>query len=351
MGSSSRLIMRYILIILLFVSCSKQQIHEKRLGGVLPDDPIKVARVPLIVSKGFISVPEFKGKPVNNISFVSPVNGATVSGTVLIKTSVTSSIYIDGILVSSNGVYNWNTDLASKGFHTLTAQVKSTKVSIVVFIETIIVDPPQSSGVILWTPPMTDQGSEASCVAFAVSNARSIEWFYKTGNKLSFSPEHLFNNVKFGETCDIGTAMQTALEFVMLNGILPLSEMPYTSGTCQPIETELQKQLALNYKIDGFYKIYTSDRAAIKSMIDQNKPVVVSIVVDNEFINAKSGFVWKTYSGNGSLGHTVAICGYDDSKNAYYIMNSWGNWADGGFSWIDYDLFPTRTGTYCYSIK
>jgi hypothetical protein len=337
-------IMKYILIILLLASCSKQQIQEKRLGGVLPDDEKKVAKVPLIVSKGLIAK---RGKPVKNV-FISPINGAVVSG--IVNIIVTGSIYINGVLVGSNS-YSWNTNGLPSGSYTITAVSKGLSTSITVFINTIIVDPPQSSGVILWTPPMTDQGGEASCVAFAVSNARSIEWFYKTGNKLSFSPEHLFNNVKFGETCDIGTAMQTALEFIMGSGILPWSEMPYTSGTCQPIETELQKQIALNYKIEGYYKIYTSDRAAIKSMIDQNKPVIISIVVDNEFINAKPGFAWKTYSGNGSLGHSVLICGYDDTKNAYYIMNSWGNWADGGFSWIDYDLFPTRTGTYCYSIK
>ncbi len=338
--------MKYLIIILLFASCSKQVQQEKRFGGLLPDDEKKVAKVPLIVSKGIAQ----RGKPVKNAPvFISPINGAVVSG--IVNISVTGSIYINGVLVGSNS-YGWNTNGLPSGAYTITAVSKGVSTSITVFINTIIVDPPQSSGVILWTPPMGNQGSEGSCVAFAVSNARSIEWFYKTGNKLSFSPEHLFNNVKFGETCDVGTAMQTALEFIMLNGILPLSEMPYTSGTCQPTETELQKQMALNYKIEGFYKIYTSDRAAIKSMIDQNKPVIISIVVDNEFINAKAGFVWKTYSGNGSLGHSVVICGYDDSKNAYYIMNSWGlGWNNGGFGWIDYDLFVNRTGTWCYAIK
>jgi hypothetical protein len=345
--------MKYILIIsiLFILSCSKQEVKpvepvQIRTGGLIADDPKKVAIVPLIVSKGLIAQ---RGKPVKNAPvFISPINGAVVSG--IVNISVTGSIYINGVLVGINS-YSWNTNGLSSGAYTITAVSKGVSTSITVFINTIIVEPPQSSGVILWTPPMGNQGSEGSCVAFAVSNARSIEWFYKTGNKLSFSPEHLFNNVKFGETCTIGTAMQTALEFIMLNGILPISEMPYTSGTCQPTETELQKQIALNYKIEGFYKIYTTDRQAIKSMIDQNKPVVISIIVDNEFINAKAGFVWKSYSGNGSLGHSVTICGYDDTKNAYYIMNSWGNWADGGFGWIDYDLFPQRTGTYCYSIK
>ncbi len=360
--------MKHILIIsLLFFSCSKQDvkpvepIQKIRSSGLLSDDPIKVARVPLIVSKGFIQVPELKGKPVTNISFLSPVNGAIVSGTVTVKTSATSTIYIDGVQVSSTGFYNWNTVNESKGFHTITAAVKGTKVSIVVFIETIIIEPPVDTvtGVRLTMPPVMNQGSEGSCVAFAVGYAaRSFEQYNRTGATSYniatnvFSPEHLFNNIKFGESCATGTAMQTALEFLMLNGILPWSEMPYTSGTCSPTESELQKVMALQYKIEGYYKIYTTDKAAIRSMIDQNHPVIISIIGDQSFLDAKAGFVWKVYSGSGFINHSVVICGYDDDKNAWLIQNSWGiGWADAGYSWIDYDLFPTRTGTYCYSIK
>lgn len=345
---------KYLYIIFLFLSCSKQQQEVKRSGGLQPDNQKAVDKVPLLTSKGFIDVVQ-KGRPVTNISFLSPVNGATVTGIVLIKTSITSTIYIDGVQVSSTGSYDWNTDNASKGFHTITASVKGTKISIVVFIETVIIepDPPTSTEVSLTMPPVGNQGSEGSCVAFAVGYAaRSTEWFYKTGTMLTFSPEHLFNNVKFGETCTTGTAMQTALEFVMQNGILPLSEMPYTSGTCSPTETELQKQIALNYKIEGFYKIYTTDKAAIRAMIDQKHPVIISIAGDNSFMQAKAGFIWKEYSGSGYINHCVVICGYDDSRNAWKIMNSWGvNWGDSGYSWIDYDFFPTRTGTWCYAIN
>jgi hypothetical protein len=362
--------------LLLLFSCSKQvqpieQPQPVRMGGLIADDPKKVEKVPLIVSKGFIQV-VLKGKPVNNISFISPMNGAVVSGTVLIKTSVTSTIYIDGVQVNQTGSYSWNTINAVKGMHTITAQVKGTKISIVVFIETIIIDPvdtivkpptdtivtPPVTGKIVM-PPVSNQGSEGSCVAFAVGYAaRSFEQYNRTGATSYniatnvFSPEHLFNNIKFGETCDVGTAMQTALEFIMLNGILPLSEMPYTSGTCQPTETELQKQIALQYKIEGYYKIYTTDRAAIRSMIDQKNPVIISLACDQSFLDAKAGFVWRQYSGSGYLPHCVVICGYDDVKNAWLIMNSWGtSWGDAGYSWIGYELFPTRTGTWCYAIK
>jgi C1A family cysteine protease len=38
----------------------------------------------------------------------------------------------------------------------------------------------------------------------------------------------------------------------------------------------------------------------------------------------------------------VAICGYDDTKHAVKIMNSWGTaWGENGFTWIDYDFLPS----------
>jgi hypothetical protein len=37
-------------------------------------------------------------------------------------------------------------------------------------------------------------------------------------------------------------------------------------------------------------------------------------------------------------GHEIAVVGYDDSRQAFHIENSWGkDWADGGFGWIGYD--------------
>lgn len=36
----------------------------------------------------------------------------------------------------------------------------------------------------------------------------------------------------------------------------------------------------------------------------------------------------------------MIITGFDDSKNAFRIMNSWSAaWGDKGFGWIDYGFF------------
>jgi C1A family cysteine protease len=37
------------------------------------------------------------------------------------------------------------------------------------------------------------------------------------------------------------------------------------------------------------------------------------------------------------------IAGYDDGRNAFLVMNSWGtSWGDKGFIWIDYHFFSSN---------
>lgn len=314
--------------------------------------------------------------PTVNIS--SPANGASYNTGTTINigasasdnTGVTSlSISINGTVVgsssSSSYTYAWNTTGAASGIYTIVATARDAAGnqavrSITVTLNTTVVEPPSTSGFRLTMPPVSNQGSEGSCVAFAVGYAaRSAEQYYRTGatsysNATNiFSPEFLYNQVKFSIECSSGTAMQTALDFIKLNGICTFQTMPYSSSNgCSLLPTSTQSSEALNYKISSYAKLYTTDKAAIKSMVTQKHPVIITIIADNSFIAAKTGFIWKTFSGSGSLGHSVVICGYDDSKNAYLIMNSWGTgWGDAGYSWIDYDFFLTRTGTYCYAIN
>jgi C1A family cysteine protease len=129
--------------------------------------------------------------------------------------------------------------------------------------------------------------------------------------------------------------------------------MPYSDiNGCSLMPTSSQLIEAANYKISSYVKIVNSDRNAIKTMVFSNHPVIITIIADNSFVNAKSGFIWKVNSGSGALPHTLIICGYDDSKNAYKVMNSWGtSWADGGYSWIDYDFFPSQSSYYAYAIQ
>ncbi len=284
----------YLLLVTVFIlSCQKtielKDIPQQNLG-LLPDDPIKVANVQLIVSKDFLI--SNRGKPDKK--------------------------------------------------------------------PPIVVDPPLDtlSSYDMKVPPIGSQGREGSCVAFAVGyGAKSIHEYYKnaaTSYSYStniFSPEFLYNQTKFGD-CGSGTAMQTALDFIKTNGIVPWSIMPYTDTDCSTLPTAQQSIQAQVYKISEYYKIYTTDSTMIKTLVRQNKAVIIGICVDYAFMNAKTGFIWKNTGSALGVGHSIVIIGYNDQLKAWKIINSFGTaWGTNGFAYIEYSMFPTRTGTYCYSIK
>lgn len=314
------------------------------------------------------------------VNITSPTSGASYDAntTITINASASDNVGVSSLNISIDGTvvgtssgssysYTWNTSTAASGIHTISSTARDaagnqTIKSVTVTINTVVVQPPTSSGVILTMPPVGNQGGEGSCVSFAVGYAaRSAEQFYRTNassysnSSNIFSPEFLYNQTKASTDCGSGSNITTALDFITNKGISTYQSMPYSfTNGCTLMPTSVQMNEALNYKISGYSKIISTDRSAIQSMIQQKHPVIIIILADYSFQNAKPGFIWKTYSGSGNLPHSVTICGYDDSKNAYMVMNSWGTtWGDAGYSWIDYNFFETggKVGTYSYVIN
>jgi len=240
------------------------------------------------------------------VSIINPTDQSSVTGTVAVSMSASDnvsvssvSISIDNTVVSTSTSYSWNTSNFSAGFHTVTATAKDaagnqSNKSVTVTVNTTTVPPPTTSGVHLSMPAISNQGGEGSCVAFAVGYAtRSAEEYYRTAatsysNSINvFSPEFLYNQIKATSDCSSGTSMQKALDFIVANGISTYNSMPYSSTNgCSLMPNSAQMSEALNYKITGYSKIVYTDRTAIKSMVSQKHPVIVTILADNSFINA-----------------------------------------------------------------
>lgn len=208
----------------------------------------------------------------------------------------------------------------------------------------------------LTTPTPMDQGGEGSCVAFATSTARTIEEHYRTGVQYSqavniFSPEYLYNQATSGPDCGSGSAVQTNLDIVKGQGVSTLQSMPYSGyDNCRTYPNTEQKTEAAGFKISSYATVSKYDTATIKTLLANNHPLIMPVVADNSFLNAQSGFIWKTKV-SGSLAHAIVLVGYDDAKNAWKIQNSWGTtWGDAGYGWIDYDLYPTIGGNF-YTIS
>jgi C1A family cysteine protease len=196
---------------------------------------------------------------------------------------------------------------------------------------------------ILTAPTPGSQGSEGSCVAWATASLRSIEQYYRT-NATSysyatniFSPEFIFNQIQSGG-CG-SSSFYDAFWLMSTKGVCTWQTMPYSSNNgCSLMPGTSQVAEAANYKIGSWSIIYATDTTAIKSSLAAKHPLAATFVIDANFYSAGPGYIWSS-KGAGVIGHALTIVGYDDSKRAFKAMNSWGtNWGDGGFVWIDYAL-------------
>lgn len=203
------------------------------------------------------------------------------------------------------------------------------------------------SSYIMAMPQVGDQGSEASCVAFAVGYAaRSAIQYYNDSTNYHnstnvFSPAYIYNQIKVSD-CGSGSYMTNALNLLVNQGVCRYDMMPYnTAQGCSVMPNTSQTADASNFKINGYARVPLASNTTIKRLVANDKPVVFSFSVFDNFIGLAPGQIYAARSNTYLGAHAMIICGYDNSKHAYRVMNSWGSgWADGGYTWIDYDVFP-----------
>jgi hypothetical protein len=378
--------------------------------GLVPDDPERVAKVPFFMSNEFIQSSRAEqtrlsdfvsqeiekntahghGKPqpqpqptpdttAPTVVISSPAQGANVSGAVTVTVSAIDNVGVSSLSFAVNSVlqqtvsatsYNFLWDATSYAGTSpqLTATARdaagnSKSYSITVIVGTPPPPPPPPpapsdlpSAYRMATPPVGNQGAEGSCVSWDEAyGAMSVETYYRTGatsfsySSNIFSPEYNYDYAKLFD-CSGGTSMTTALDVMVNKGSCTWSTLPYSdqNGCDVSIASPYDAQASAN-KIPRYSKLQTTDITGIKTMVASNHPVMISIAVDQAFMSAGAGFIWNTNGTGGGAGHSVFICGYDDSKHAYLIQNSWGTgWGDQGYCYIDYDFLVTKSGYYVY---
>jgi Cysteine protease len=193
------------------------------------------------------------------------------------------------------------------------------------------------------TPPVGNQGSEGSCVAWGTTYAgRSINW--QALNPAAwdqsvniFSPEYIYDQIKTGD-CSGGSYVTNGLDFLVNNGAVPWNIMPYSDlNGCSLVPTADQVAIAANYKVASYNRVSIT-ATDIKAALVSGKPVIVAGPVNRSFEYLTGATVLTTFSGKNLGGHCYCVVGYDDSKQAFKIQNSWGTtWGSNGFGYIGYN--------------
>ena len=209
-------------------------------------------------------------------------------------------------------------------------------------------DLPESFDLSEFLPPVRSQGQQGSCSAWATSYymkylQENIEHGVDSIVPI-LSPAYTYNTITMGE-CE-GTAVTAHLQLLKDQGVCTWSSFPYTDQECIDQPNELHHEEA------SFSKIADFKRLSGENMIDEMKallvnqiPIVLSVALDQEFgkkdaLNLTAYREHPMTSEDVTCSHAMLAVGYDDDKDAFKLVNSWGpEWGDDGFVWVDYEAF------------
>jgi C1A family cysteine protease len=109
----------------------------------------------------------------------------------------------------------------------------------------------------------------------------------------------------------------------------------HSQGSCRAVDGEKPIVTTWDYVAqDGG----DSSVEALKQAIKMHGPVVTTIYSTRLFQAYRRGVFNELPNYQGSINHAVVIVGWDESKHAWKIKNSWGKdcWGEGGYGWVSY---------------
>jgi C1A family cysteine protease len=221
-------------------------------------------------------------------------------------------------------------------------------------------------------PPIGNQGQYGTCVAWAVGynlktalNGIEKNWsssdLAKAANQTS--PKDLWMTIPSGSkgsNCG-GTSFEAALNALILKGGASLTDVPYSNmGSCSGTSNGNENNKLANYrKIAYNESLYEGSSSRIEGMelsnfkgyLAQGRPIVIGARLGDRFMRWNSSAVISsdTYNDPGMQHayHAMALSGYDDSKGAFRVRNSWDDdWGDRGSIWVDYNFFLSN---FCFA--
>lgn len=219
---------------------------------------------------------------------------------------------------------------------------------------------PLSIDLTQYLPPVGNQGNQNSCVAWAIAYGAQTYYAKKSNNNWSYtnstgqlnydnilSPSFVYNQINRG--IDKGSNYIEALNLLKDQGVCTWSSMPYSENDFRSMPTQTAKQQASDFKIERYFRLGERQDllSDVKEQLANSHPVIASAISDINYLgggygnNPNNPYVWRSIgSFNPTMGHAILIIGYDDNRQAFKFLNSYGRtWGNDGFGWISYSIF------------
>lgn len=198
-----------------------------------------------------------------------------------------------------------------------------------------------------WCSLPVDQGGLGSCTAHAAAGI--IEY---NDRRFNVNPEkkrvsRLFTyyatrTLDGSQAEDVGATMRDTIKSLAQHGCIKESRWWYNESKFAVNPSKRIWADAATDKITSYHRIDDGDIITMKQTLANGHLVAFGMAVFNDMLSedvAKTG-VLKTPSTSDECigGHAIVLVGYDDSKQAFKVRNSWGRkWGQKGYFWMGYD--------------
>lgn len=183
-----------------------------------------------------------------------------------------------------------------------------------------------------------------TCWDFTAMGAYEGSYAKRNNMMIDTSEQHILNCAGAG-SCAGGWWMPV-FDFMMSTGTASESTHPFTgndSASCPTAHSTPYRVSAWGFVASDYTTIPSV--ASTKAALCEHGPLATAVMVDAPFQAYTGGVFDESDKSFGWINHGVVIVGWDDSKNAWLIKNSWGTgWGEtGGFGsekgymWIAYN--------------
>lgn len=215
-------------------------------------------------------------------------------------------------------------------------------------------DLPSSHALVVPSGFPLDQGSTNICVPSSAAACLRILTGQPLASRLEmYGMARVVDGEPIGGLKDDGCVPADMVAALTKYGACLESDWPWDPSRVNDAPPWNALRIASAYRVTGWQRL--SDDASrideLKRALVAGHPVMFGSPVSSDYEQLPAGKVWGGPIGQIDGGHMQTAIGFDDSKRAVRVLNSWGQWSDGGYAWISYDwiLNPDVSDLYALS--